>query len=152
MHYIRYLMQKLIHRCLCCRGCKKRNQIRFAQYLQYKEAMKRLDCERDLKVIISLNRVSRFLHILHLNRKQRSIVPNSQTYTIFDEDLTKSKTVYEAPLSITEALEDFDPGESQIDRRLLFEVTKHSVICGEFSDESESLSDPGDKSPRNTSI
>ena len=112
MRYIRYIMQKLIHFCFCCRGCKKRNQVRFAQYLQYKQATERLDCEQDLKLIISLNRVSRFLHKLQLSRKQRSVVQYSQTYTVFEEDLTSNSTVSESPLSITETLEEFDPGEN----------------------------------------
>ena len=73
--------------------------------------------------MIELSRISRLLHKVAFNVRQRRTIDFSQRYIITDQDKSEDEQEVCESFDINKLLDGFKPEESKEDRRLLYEVT-----------------------------
>ena len=119
-------------------------------------AKERIMMEKDIQYMIEMNRVSRLLHKAKFLPRQRRVISFFNRYVLCPADIVKKENVlqgsnaksarasvniHNAPSNIDGLLDEFDPKDNLIDRRLFFEVTKMSLKQGEFNDDSDDSED-----------
>ena len=109
-------------------------------YKKYKIARDRLRKELDISCILHQNRILRLFLKMHMTKRQRLTVDFSKKFSVRDSDVdaykpgnppitpslsfrNKQKRQDEIDRLIKKVLEDYDPHETRLDRRLYREVT-----------------------------
>ena len=91
--------------------------------------------EHDINQILKLNRISKFLHKLHLLPRQRRAIDSSRHFVVTNEDIDKEKPERYDKINIMADVDGFDPLDNAADRRLLFEVAAIRLNGEDFKDE-----------------
>ena len=87
-----------------------------------------------------MNRITRLIHKANFLPRHRRIIDFSHRYVITADDLSLPQVNKEPenPVMTDERieamLEEFNPDENAIDRRIFYEVTGRQLIDGEFAE------------------
>ena len=125
--YVTFIFVKLLSNCCCCimrryeneKGWYGRNKRSLAKF---KIAKEKLNSEVDMKNIVTFRRISTFLHKLQTKRRQRLSVDYFRRYTVQDSEINRPKQM-KRDMTQKRILSECEPGRSDIDKRILFEMT-----------------------------
>ena len=162
--YWSYVSIKLVS-CLCCCFTTRWSRDQKSWYARKKNLLEKFEIARekfnsevDLHSMLKLLRIARFMQRLNLKRWQGKSVSYFRRYTIEDyevertkqkQELEEGKKVYmkkqeEAARIEAEKemiLEQIEPRESHIDKRILSETTGRRLNEADYQDESQSEGD-----------
>ena len=102
---------------------------------KFQIAKDKLGEEVDMKNIIIYQRVSNFLNRIHSSRRQRLSVDYFRRYTVTDTEIGRKK-LGKKGMTENRIINECQPTRSDIDKRILFEMTGVKLDRDEFSDES----------------
>ena len=129
---------------LCCcfkdTGCFKRRTERNSVY---QESIKRLSVETDIVQMIEQLRLSRFLTRISFASHQKKLVQSFRQYNL-DQDKPYEPKIITPSRNIDRLLLKFDPEESQIDKRILYEITGHKIADDPYWDTSDEDGERGE--------
>ena len=114
-------------------ACYKRRQKRHEVHENAKE---RLSTETDIVQIVELLRQSLFLTRIALKRHQKKLIPSFRYYNLNDHNLIEPHFL-KPPSDIFSVLSKFEPGEDEVDRRILYEITGTKISGDKFADSSD---------------
>ena len=139
----------------CCeclkRGCSRKPcfKNRLNKYEKFQIALDRLSKEHDIQRMIALNRITKIVHKVNFLTRQRIAINFAKRYVISDQDIKQEEKLLNHDIlegksaeEIAEyVLQDFDPDNQVVDRRIFYEITGMRIFADEFSDEDSDSSD-----------
>lgn len=146
MQFSTFVYIKLVLSLCCCLMSWRRRQgwheRKIRALKKFEVACQHLVAETDMVSLLSLQRISKFLQKVSLNRRQRLSVDFFQRYTIKESDLSTPKKNPRG-MGVNRIVSECDAENNEVDQRILYEITGIKLQNDAFADDSSFEADLG---------